>query len=291
MPGQDNGDLFRQGPEAGISMPGRSWLIPLEPIGGGTALVESLTSYVTRLAMAHSVSVLDLLDFVVSRTPVGSVHKKHTPPGRASLAQLVLQKPETLNGIDDRAYFIRLGLLGLTGCTTLDRLTAEPLFGLSLPPPILGDRAAWCPYCFQEWQDKGEALYEPLLWKLQLVTACPVHGQPLAQTCHVCKSSVRHLGECRTIGWCEKCATWLGKRPKRRVLGSTRSAPQSLEAIAALQTGILLAFVNADTVQRVPCDEGSHWRDANGFDPHWSRQDWLASLSDVVLRHRASAAG
>jgi hypothetical protein len=35
------------------SMPPRSTLYPLKPIGVGTSLVESLTSYITRLAEAH----------------------------------------------------------------------------------------------------------------------------------------------------------------------------------------------------------------------------------------------
>ena len=42
-------------------LPPRSRLYRLEPIGIGTPWVEGLTSYVMRLAVAHAVSVGDLL--------------------------------------------------------------------------------------------------------------------------------------------------------------------------------------------------------------------------------------
>jgi hypothetical protein len=47
-------------------VPPRSRLYSLEPIGIGTAFVESLTGYTARLAEAHSVSVGDLVGRVLS---------------------------------------------------------------------------------------------------------------------------------------------------------------------------------------------------------------------------------
>ena len=47
-------------------IPPRSRLYALEPIGVGTALVESLSGYVARLAEAHSVSVGDFVGRVLS---------------------------------------------------------------------------------------------------------------------------------------------------------------------------------------------------------------------------------
>jgi len=46
---------------AAPALPPRSRLYSLAPIGVGTAFVEGLTSYVSRLAAAHSVSVGDLV--------------------------------------------------------------------------------------------------------------------------------------------------------------------------------------------------------------------------------------
>jgi TniQ len=39
-----------------VSIPSRSRLYPLEPVGIGTPVVESLTGYVSRLAEAHCVT-------------------------------------------------------------------------------------------------------------------------------------------------------------------------------------------------------------------------------------------
>ena len=47
-------------------IPKRSRLYALEPMAVGTALVESLTGYVARLAEAHCVSVADLLGIELS---------------------------------------------------------------------------------------------------------------------------------------------------------------------------------------------------------------------------------
>src|SRR5258708_4687573 len=40
-----------------LIIPPRTRLVPLEPIGIGTAYIESLTSYTCRLAQAHSITV------------------------------------------------------------------------------------------------------------------------------------------------------------------------------------------------------------------------------------------
>lgn len=48
------------------AMPLRSRLYPLKPIGVGTPLVESLTSYLTRLAYAHCVPVTKLAEVEIA---------------------------------------------------------------------------------------------------------------------------------------------------------------------------------------------------------------------------------
>jgi len=49
-----------------IKIPARSQLYNLEAIGTGTGLVESLTSYITRLAAAHNLSPAVLLGRVLA---------------------------------------------------------------------------------------------------------------------------------------------------------------------------------------------------------------------------------
>ncbi len=56
-------------------LPPRSQLYALEPIGIGTAIVESLSGYVARLADAHSLSVGDIVGRFLSRSqnPYGAI--------------------------------------------------------------------------------------------------------------------------------------------------------------------------------------------------------------------------
>ena len=48
-------------------IPPRTLLFPLEPIGIGTPFVESLTSYISRLAEVHAVTVSDLVGYVLAK--------------------------------------------------------------------------------------------------------------------------------------------------------------------------------------------------------------------------------
>jgi hypothetical protein len=61
--------LFDSWTLSGCPLPPRSRLYALEPIGIGTAFVESLSGYVARLAEAHSVSAGDLVGRVLSDAP------------------------------------------------------------------------------------------------------------------------------------------------------------------------------------------------------------------------------
>ena len=46
-----------------VSIPARSRLHSIEPIGIGTPFVESLTGYMIRLAASHAVRVSDLIEY------------------------------------------------------------------------------------------------------------------------------------------------------------------------------------------------------------------------------------
>src|SRR5258708_30853921 len=79
------------------ALPPRSRLYPLEPIGLGTPLVESLTGYVARLADAHCVSTgtlyskeIDALtgkgNIFTFRLEIESRYSIHTINGRCTVA-------------------------------------------------------------------------------------------------------------------------------------------------------------------------------------------------------------
>ena len=267
-----------------IERPKRSPFLPLAPIGLGTALVESMTSYITRLATAHSISVLDLLNHSVRTIPPHPARGSRAVLGRASLAALIAKHPGMFNGRDRRASIVRLGIQGLTGCGMLEHLTTMPLQGLFSPDLVLRDHAAWCSFCLQEWDDRGDPLYEPLLWKLEAVGVCPFHNEPLTHACNSCQAPVQHLGNLRQIGHCQACGGWLGLSPGPPSQPRAASIPRNWESYVVLQLGFLLAFFSDDTIAVLPGEFDARLRRALELRPSWRQQPWLARLDNEVVR-------
>src|ERR1041385_4375542 len=96
-----------------VATPARSRLYSLEPIGIGTPQTESLTSYISRLAAAHSVRVRDLV--------IGELLAHIRPTRRADGRQANLpgafwrSETTTLNGTRSLARRLVQGLGGGTG--------------------------------------------------------------------------------------------------------------------------------------------------------------------------------
>jgi len=159
-----------------------SRLFHFEPIGVGSPYVESLTSYVARLAKAHSVPAGTLLAI-----EVGPLVKKNYLPNTRSLAEIYGQESvRALNGNRSGALQLVQALEALTLRTDLRFLTmllwAEVFPSLGL----LKHQHSWCPLCYQKWSEKGLIIYSPLLWALRGVTVCPYHHQVLQSQCPHC---------------------------------------------------------------------------------------------------------
>jgi TniQ len=76
-----------------IGLAPRSALYNIEPIGIGTPLVESLTSYMTRLAVAHSIHVGTFVRHII----LGNFGRQYLARG-AKLAGTFWRKSLALNG-------------------------------------------------------------------------------------------------------------------------------------------------------------------------------------------------
>src|SRR6266702_6113949 len=181
--------VVRKGPESHnilqtADIPPRSRLYGLEPYQINTIWSESLTSYLNRLGWAHGVSprdlvVQELLPFFTSKPWLRS------SPG---LVPVFSRKggAMSLNG---------MGAFALEGVTRLSQLTMRSDLHLLTFDSWIGNlpssrnlriAPAWCERCYAEWREQGHALYQPLLWMLQVVTLCPRHQR-------------------RLIGWCLPC--------------------------------------------------------------------------------------
>ncbi len=159
-----------------LSIPHRSRLYRLKPIGAKTPLVESMTGYVGRLAEAYDVPVQ-----VLFRNELGPLLARPQLYTANHAASFLRSTGHAINGKDHLAHDTILALdtlLGgydlhlhtLTMCAWADAISSHDL--------VRAIRA-WCPVCYQTWLEAGQTLYEPLLWAVTVVTVCPVHNQYL----------------------------------------------------------------------------------------------------------------
>lgn len=143
----------------------RSLFFSLELAGAGTGQVESLRSYVQRLALAHCLNPKHLFDLLEQRFPFDacksqSIHvlknwdiQNHSPRGLAFLERL------------EAATTVPLGQSSLAR------------FGSVVgPSDLLRKNWVYCPHCLAA----GER-YSRLLWDVHAVQACPVHQVRLVE--------------------------------------------------------------------------------------------------------------
>jgi len=188
-------DLWNLAPPA---LPPRSRLYSLQPMATGTSRVESLTSYMMRLAETHTVSVRTLIQQEI-------FPNLSTSPKNTHFSGL-----RSLNGMG--ACFEQwVNVLGsLTSRSDLRALTLLPWQGWLSSGGILRRHRAWCPRCFQEWRHHRLPIYECLSWALTPVTVCPLHHTLLEERCPNCRRRMLLLAAHAHPGFCAHCNRWMG---------------------------------------------------------------------------------
>lgn len=189
------------------SLPPRSRLYSLKPVGAGTAYVESLTGYSIRLAETHNVDFGRLVVEVI--TPV--INKKYLLSSEGvSFSVRFGATASALNSMGRMARDWVNAIQALTLQENLASLTMLPWADVVSNMGLIRPNCAWCPACFEEWHTNGKTIYEPLLWSLSVITVCPIHQQPLSDTCPFCKRLLQVLSHRSRPGYCSKCKHWLG---------------------------------------------------------------------------------
>ncbi|MBP3972479.1 TniQ family protein [Bacillus sp. WL1] len=195
-------DLLELEREIFASYPRRSTYLNLKPYGLGTGFVESLTSYVGRLAYKHNVSPKFIVEDVMSERIGRSDTKKRAHCRRYNLS---------LNGV---LYFIKWFVQGLEymtcnkNLTLLTMLTFEPILHSK---GIFKGKRAWCPDCYNEMFNIHGEVYDPLIWCFEQVHFCPKHNRLLLTQCPYidCQSIQRVFNRYSNV-YCQKCNRWLG---------------------------------------------------------------------------------
>ncbi|GAC1437232.1 MAG: TniQ family protein [Chloroflexota bacterium] len=212
-------------------LPPRSRLFALAPVGIGTPAVESLTGYVARLAAAHGVLVRRLVEGEILPLLGRSYLLSAEGMGRSSS---FWQQSETraLNGTGTLARDLVQVLETLTLREDLRWLTLRPWAEVLPVKGLLRRQRAWCPACYQEWQQTGAVTYEPLLWTLAPVTCCLRHQRRLQHTCPhpACRRVLPLLGPRSRPGCCSACGRWLGSLLGDRVRDARALTDQELQA-------------------------------------------------------------
>lgn len=138
-------------------------LAPLALEGVGTQDVESLASYVCRLAAAHAVGAWQVRKLLMG----------HVGPGPC-WGRVKETRFEALCASTQGAVNLVAALEALTGqsnlsCGTLTKLQhvlSRRCDGLFFP------RRRWCPECYRDDEARP---FEPLHWRLQFIQRCPTH--------------------------------------------------------------------------------------------------------------------
>lgn len=189
-------------------IPPRSYLYHLAPIGVGTPLIESLTSYICRLAQALNLTAGALLqEIFVSATG------KLNLPAVPGFNEMYRRGGPVLLGVTPFAATCVEHLTAMTLRPDLIYLTMLPWRQVLGNMSLIKAAAHWCPQCYEEQRRSGKPIYTPLLWTLTGIEICTTHKCRLLETCPnpKCRKPQLHITRNMQTGFCQVCETWLGQ--------------------------------------------------------------------------------
>jgi hypothetical protein len=182
-----------------------SRLYHLEPIGIETPFVESLTSFIIRLAGAHSVTTGNLCTGEIAR----EIGKPYLWSNRYPLHYELC---EGINGVSEIANEWAGALEHLCSRDNLRLLTMLPWADVLSEHSMPRRKRAWCPDCYEDMFRSESGVYDPLLWFLRPVLVCIIHGRLLCSKCPNCDAESPVLSGRARPGCCSKCQSWLGRK-------------------------------------------------------------------------------
>lgn len=185
-------------------IPPRSHLYHLAPLSNGTQLLESLTSYINRLAWMYRINPRQLIAQEIIPC-LGESYSFYLH----RLGLLVDEIAKSINGAGQVALDWSSALEKLTMRTDLRHLSVHS-WANELPSiDLLRKTPAWYSGCYRDWQNNGRPIYQPLLWMLKIVTICLKHRQRLKEQCPHCqKHQAFFASTVLPAGHCTQCRSW-----------------------------------------------------------------------------------
>lgn len=141
-----------------------SYPLGLTNIGLNTDMVESLTSYISRLAEAHHLCVSTLVEKVLA--PL--LDKNYLIKGKGSR---FYDYSIEINAFGTQVTNFTQTQSALTGMDCLHKLSLLPLRDVFPSWNVLTKTKRWCPIRLDEWMRNDSVVYEPLLWNFR--STCP----------------------------------------------------------------------------------------------------------------------
>ena len=178
-----------------------------KPMGVGTPLIESLSGFFGRLAVARDLMPSTICNELVRPlVPEGIRGNTYWRGGLCGQNGLVW---------DDYSDFTEALSGALTELTALDGLVLHTLLPWRrvLSPErgyVLRRRhRRWCASCVAGWRKGGVEPWEPLIWRVELARRCPVHRTLFSETCPECGSSQGFPPGLVSFGMCRSCGHYL----------------------------------------------------------------------------------
>ena len=227
------GTFCDAGPRAPVFGPG--------PIGVGTIAVESLVSYILRLAAYHRISPYMLFSCQIPNLD------PHFDDAVAILRRRAHNNVRVRGIVGEKANTeIAWALAKLTGRLAIAETNIFTYRGGADMSRFVRQNHAWCPQCLQN----DPVPHERLLWRASLVTACPHHKVGLQSTCPHCGHRVTRLSWNGELYRCRRCdrPLFIGKKmakeppPSPRTLAESQAVSDFCQAL--FDKSIVLAKFN-----------------------------------------------
>jgi len=231
-----NPDIIPELESLEVSIPQRSCLYRLAPMGWETGQVEGQLSYLVRLARAHSVNPRRLIGSVFAADNLVIRQLKYT--------RFFVKHAGTINGLGKYAELFQEETGRLTGASFLRIMSMAPLKNL-LPPNgagLLASKPKWCPCCVGEMMESGDDVYRPLAWSFDLYRICVRHEIEMVDTCGHCGKAQPFIPRYPDLGRCDHCGGMLADG--ERLISTSRLDRWVSKAIT-------------DIVQHLPMFDGS----------------------------------
>lgn len=184
----------------------------LAPIGVGSAEVESLTSYLRRLAASHGLTPGVFIMRALAPRLVAGGAEPLVSDEHPQLRGLLIRGATAINGNTGRSAAWAAVLEEATGQQHLTRLTLAGLRDVLPRRALIRPTRAYCQPCLRSARASGQPPHDRLLWALASVEACPRHRVRLTTRCAraSCGAPLPHLTWLGQPAHCPTCGVWLG---------------------------------------------------------------------------------